>query len=1018
MWPSLEHAAVGATVEVRDSLVHVVVHEDVVGDEARWREQRVAEDDAAVVHVHATQAVVRGEDPVATTSGEPLTGALGRCHLRTRPGPHGSYDPGVPSAVLATKLFAPSRRTRAVARTRLSEQLDATLDPGHRLTLVSAPAGFGKTTVLSDWVAEMGERGPHVHTAWLSLDDADNDLTRLLTHLVASLETAGLELEAVAVLDHLPGDATAALTALVNALAQAGAHEPGVQWVLVVDDYHVLTAPEVHEATSFLLDHLPDQLHLMIATRADPPLPVARLRSRGQLVEVRGADLRFTPGEAQQFLNQAMGLDLDAGDVDALEERTEGWIAGLQLAALSLRAIPTRPEVVDFIEAFTGSNRFVIDYLADEVLARQPTGVRDFLLRTAILDRLTGPLCDAVSGQTGGAAMLADLDRANLFVVPLDTERTWYRYHHLFADVLHARLLTEDPDLVPQLHQRASSWYAAHSLTADAVRHALVAEDFTRAAFLMEEALPEVRRARQDSLLLSWARALPQSVVRRSPVLSIVAGWAQMLTGDLDGLESHLDDADAALKAGTHDRDLAATWADTEDLRTAPATILVYRASLAQARGDVAGTVRHARAAFDLARPEDHFVRGGAGGFLGLAAWAAGDIEGAIATFSEAVRSLHAAGNLVDELDATVNLADMWVAAGRPSRARRLYEQALATVTGNGEPYPRATADLHVGLAELDRELDDLSSAEAHLETSRVLAERGSITENRHRWPMAMAQVCEARGDHEAATRLLEEAEALYRHGFYPDVRPIAAMQARVHISAGDLDWAVTWAREQGIGADDDPDYLHEYEHLTLGRLLLAQHRAAERSDQTGTTFPLTALHTLLGRLHDAAADTGRDGSLLEIRILQALAHQTKGDRDTALGVLAQALTGTPEPEGRVRLYLDEGAPMLDLLHHAAATTSGEDHYATVRAWARRLLELDDSAADGPALQQPLPDPLSQRELEVLRLLDSELTGPQIAAELYVSLNTLRTHTKRIFTKLDVRTRAAAVRRAHEQGLL
>lgn len=921
--------------------------------------------------------------------------------------------------MLATKLFAPVRRSRAVARTRLTEQLDGTLEPGHRLTLVSAPAGFGKTTVLSEWVARLGERVAPDHTAWLSLDDEDNDLTRLLSHLVASLESAGTDVDAVAVLDHLPGDATAALTALVNAVARAGQAEPGVQWVLVVDDYHVLTAPEVHEAMSFLLDHVPDQLHLVIATRADPPLPVARLRSRGQLVEVRGADLRFTPGEAQQFLNQAMDLDLDAADVDALEERTEGWIAGLQLAALSLRAIPTRPEVTRFIKAFTGSNRFVIDYLADEVLARLPPAVRDFLLRTAVLDRLTGPLCDVVSGQTGGVAMLADLDRANLFVVPLDTERTWYRYHHLFADVLHARLLTDDPGLVPQLHRRASDWYASHGLVADAVRHALVAEDFTRAAYLVEEALPEVRRARQDSLLLGWARALPQSVVRRSPVLSIVAGWAQMLTGDLDGLESRLDEADAALEAGTHDEDLAATWADTEDLRTAPATILVYRASLAQARGDVAGTVRHARAAFDLARPEDHVVRGGAGGFLGLAAWAAGDIDEALATFSEAVRSLHAAGNLVDELDATVNLADMWVAAGRPSRARRLYEQALATAGGGGEPFPRATADLHVGVAELDRELDDLAGAESHLETARVLAERASITENRHRWPIVMGLVRAAHGDHETAMRLLEEAAALYRRGFYPDVRPIEAMQARLQISSGDLESAATWARERGLGAADDPEYLHEYEHLTLARLLLARVRAGHLApDRSGDASPLMGAHTLLSRLRDAAADTGRRGSLLEIRMLQALAHDAGGERETALDVMGQALRDTPEPQSHVRLYLDEGAPMLDLLHHAARTTGGEDHRAVVRAWARRLLERPGPMAEAPVTRQSLADPLSQREVEVLRLLDSELTGPQIADALYVSLNTLRTHTKRIFTKLDVKTRAAAVRRAHELGLL
>ena len=934
----------------------------------------------------------------------------------------GSYDPTVPTAVLATKLFAPARRSQAVARARLAARLDATLDPGHRLTLVSAPAGFGKTTVLSDWVAGLGAQHQGARAGWLSLDEGDNDLARLLAHLTAALESVGVVLDPTEVLAPLPGDPTAAMTALVNAVARAGEVVPGVQRVLVLDDHHVLTAPEVHEAVSFLLDHAPDHLHLVIATRADPPVALSRLRSRGQLLELRGADLRFTRGEALQFLNQAMGLGLDPAGADALVGRTEGWIAGLQLAALSLRGIPTAPEVAAFIEAFTGSNRFVIDYLADEVLARQPADVRDFLLRTAVLDRLTGPLCDAVSGQSGGSARLADLERANLFLVPLDTERSWYRYHHLFADVLRARLLAEDPGLVARLHRRASDWYAERGVAEDAVRHALAAEDFSRAGYLMEEALSEVRRARQDGLLLGWVRALPQSVVRRSPVLNVVDGWARMMTGDLDGLESSLDAADAALEVGRRDESMAAGWADTEELRTAPATILVYRASLAQARGDVAGTVRHARRAFELAGPEDHFVRGGAGGFLGLAAWAAGDIEEAVTTFSEAVRSLHAAGNLVDELDATIVLADMWVAAGRPSRARRLYEQGLAAATSHGPPYPRATADLHVGLAELDREHDALEAAEAHLETARVLAEQASISENRHRLPMVTARVRAARGDLEGAAHLLDEAAALYRHGFYPDVRPIAAMRARSQVAAGDLESAGEWAREHGPRVDDEPQFLHEYELLTLARLLLAED-AAQESGASGTTSAGATVRSLLQRLYVAAAEMGREGSLTEISMLQSLARRADGDLEGALEALAGALLDAPEPDGVVRLYLDEGVAMQELLRDAVARpTHGGERGQRLRVRARWLLARAWPATGvqgaPPSPAGALTDPLSQREVEVLRLLDSELTGPQIADLLHVSLNTLRSHTKRIFTKLDVRTRAAAVRTAREHGLL
>lgn len=923
--------------------------------------------------------------------------------------------------MLATKLFPPARRSALVARPRLADRLNGTLDLGHRLTLVSAPAGFGKTTLLGDWAAGQERVG------WLSLDEGDNALPRFLAHLWAALSGIGLDTDPAA-LDALAAAPTSAtLTAVVNELVRAGRQRPDNHWLLVLDDYHVIEAAEVHEAVTFLLDHAPDQVHLLVATRADPPLPLSRLRSRGQLTEVRVADLRFEAAEAREFLTEVMGLHLTEGDVQALEDRTEGWIAGLQLAALSLRDISDRGDVVAFIGAFTGSNRFVVDYLVDEVLARQGAEVRDFLLRTAVLDRLTGSLCDAVTGGADGGQVLEDLDRDNLFVVPLDAERSWYRYHHLFRDVLRARLMAEHRERVPALHRAASAWYAAHHLVADAVRHALAAGDHDRAAHLMEAALPEMRRTRQDSLLLGWMRSLPESVVRRSPVLSIVSGWSLMMAGDLDGIERRLDDAEAALAAGAHDQALAATWADTEDLRTAPATAWVYRAALAQARGDVPATVRHARRALDLAGADDHFVRGAAAGFLGLAAWAAGDVREALSTFSDAVRSLHAAGNLVDELDSTVVLGDMWITAGRPGRARRLYAQALARATGNGEPYPRATADLHVGLAELDRELNDLAAAEAHLETARVLAERGSITENRHRWYVAMAQVRAATGDHVAAGRLLDQAETLYRPGFYPDLRPLAAVRARVYIAEGDLAAAEEWADDHGVTVADEVSFLREYDHLTLVRLLLARHHRDAEAGGGGPGDParLGDVLALLHRLH-ADADGTRAGSLLEIGMLRALTRHARGQRPEALAELDRALARAPEPDGHVRVFLDEGAPMLALLHDAAVGQESGGH-DVLRRHARRLLDAASRAgrpaaaapADGRPAGRGFPvDPLSERELEVLRLLDSDLTGPEIARHLFVSLNTLRTHTKRIFTKLDVNSRSAAVRRGHELGLL
>jgi LuxR family transcriptional regulator, maltose regulon positive regulatory protein len=896
--------------------------------------------------------------------------------------------PSVAGPLLESKLHVPRSRGSLVARPRLSARLRH--GTGSALTLVSAPAGFGKSTLLAQWLATALGEGRS--GAWLSLDRRDNEPASFWTYLIAALQKASAVTDgfgdgALALLRPPRPPIEAVLTALLNDL-QALSNDV----VLVLDDYHVIDEHEVHDGIAFLLEHLPPQVHLVIAGRADPPFPLARMRARGELVEIRATDLRFTPDEAAAYLNEGAGLGLGARDIAALEERTEGWIAALQLAALSMQG---HEDVSGFIARFAGNDRYLVDYLVEEVLQHQPDPVRDFLLHTAVLDRLTGPLCDAVTGRDDGTRMLGALERANLFLVQLDDRREWYRYHHLFADVLRARLLGEEPEQVPLLQQRASDWYALHDLAEDAVTHALAALDFDRAAHLMELAVPMIRRTRQDVLFLAWLEALPDDTLRGSPVLSVYYGWTLTVAGDLDAVEARFDDAERAL-AGVPDG-ATPPWADTEELRTLPATIAIHRAALAQARGDVTGTSDHARRALDRAGPGDHLARGGAAGFLGLAAWAAGDASSAVQTFGHAVASLHAAGNLVDELSSTVALADMWLAAGRPTTARRLYLRALRLAEAQGAPVPQATADLHVGLSELDREADDLRSARRHLETAAALGERAATTHNRYRWFVAAGRVADAEGDPDGAVDLLDRAERLYVPGVLPEVRPVAAVKARVRIAQGRLTDAAEWARDRGVPFTGDVGYPREFDHLTLVRLLIARHRAHPDPGAIGRAVGL------LDRLLDAAATFDRAGSLVEIRMLQALAHDAQGHRPQARDALGRAMAAAPEPDGYARLFLDEGAPMTALLRDAENHGVAADH-------ARRLLGLR------PA--RPAAGPLTERELQVLRLLDGELTGPQIARELYVSHNTLRTHTKHIFTKLGVTTRRAAVRRARERGLL
>jgi LuxR family transcriptional regulator, maltose regulon positive regulatory protein len=766
----------------------------------------------------------------------------------------------------------------------------------------------------------------------------------------------------------------------------------------VLDDYHVIDAREVQDGMAFLLDHLPSQLHVVIASRADPAFPLARLRARGELAEIRAADLRFTPDEAAAYLNVAMGLQLTASDVAALEGRTEGWIAALQLAALSMQG---RDDAAAFIAGFAGDDRYVVDYLAEEVLQRQSGQVQVFLLQTSILGRLSGPLCDAVTGQADGKAMLEALDRGNLFLVPLDDRRRWYRYHHLFADVLQARLLDEQPGQVQELHRRASDWYERNGEQPTAISHALAAGDHERAAALIEVAIPVMRQSRQEAVVHGWLQALPDEVVRARPVLSVGVAGALLSSGKLEGVEGWLQNAERWLNgpagSGKDPPALPAglAVAGEAEIRRLPAGIELYRAALALAQGDVAGTMRHARRVLDLAPDQDH-VRAGAAGLLGLAFWASGDLEAGHQAYTECAAGLQQAGHIADVLGCAVALADIRTAQGRLGEALRTYEQALQLATEHGGPVLRGTADLHVGMSELHHERGDRAAAAWHLQQSQELGEHLGLPRHQFRWRAAMAQILAADGDLDGALDLLHEAERRYVSDFFPNVRPVPALIARVLIAQGKAGEALGWAREQGLSADDDLSYLREFEHVTLARaLMVPDPREAAR---------------LLDRLLPAAAEGGRNGTVIEILVLLSLAHRSLGSTPTALASLERAVQ-LAEPEGYIGVFADEGPALAILLK--AATRQG-----SATGYARRLLAAVTSTEHSSPTGQALIDPLSERELDVLRLLGTELDGPAIARELMVSLNTMRTHTKNIYTKLAVTSRRAAVRRAAELGLL
>lgn len=909
--------------------------------------------------------------------------------------------------ILSTKLFTPRPRKNLVSRQRLIDRLNAGQDK--KLTLIAAPAGFGKTTLLSEWIP----KSPHCVT-WLSLDEGDSSPSRFWMYFVAALQTISPELglNAQALLPSLQSqDIESILTVLINEITAFGD-----SFVHVFDDYHLIENTEIDRELAFFIDHQPSNLHLIITSRENPHLPLARLRARSQLMELRVADLRFTPSEAAEFLNQMMDLDLSAQEIATLEDRTEGWIAGLQLAALSMQG---RQDVSRFIREFAGDHRYVVDYLIEEVLQRQSECVRNFLLQTSILEHLNGSLCDAVTGQRECNVLLETLEQGNFFIMPLDDGRHWYRYHHLFADVLRMRLMAEHPEEAPVLHRRASEWYEQFGLTADAIRHALHSKDYARAANLIERAFPEMSRTRQEATLLGWLRALPEALIRDRPVLCNFYAGTLMQSGEMDGVDFWLKAAERWLNLipDGHDQpDIqhsSMVVVNQEEYRRLPGAVAMHRAGYALVLGNVNETIQQARRALELAPEDDFLRRGGAAALQGLALWTIGDLENARQMYVDGIVFLQRAGYLADSTGVALALAEIVIAQGHLHAAMGIYEQALRFASEHGEPNLRGTADMLVGMSEVYLERNDFGMAAQCLQRSREQGEHTGLPQHRYRWRIAMARLIEAQGNLNGALDLLDEADSLYASDFFPNVHPISALKARLWVKQKRLIEALNWAQERKLSVKDDLSYLREFEYITLTRIILGQYKSdhSNRSirDATG----------LLERILKAAKEGGRMRSAIEIQVLQALAHQALGDLPAALPPLQGALS-LAESEGFIRVFLDEGADMMQLLREAAA-------HGILPDYTGMLLSAFEATKQGMGKETPrsaspasstLIEPLSQRELDILRLFKTELSGPEIAQELVIALSTVRTHTKSIYSKLNVNNRRAAVQKAIELGII
>jgi LuxR family maltose regulon positive regulatory protein len=863
-----------------------------------------------------------------------------------------------------------------------------------KLTLISASAGFGKTTLVSEWVAGCERPEPKVRVAWLSLDEGDNDPTRFLTYLIAALQTIAANIGAW-VLGVLQAPQPPPIESILITLLNEITTVPD-NFVLVLDDYHVIDSKPVDEALTFLLKHLPPQMHMVITTREDPHLPLARLRSRGQLTELRAADLRFTPAEAAEFLNRVMGLNLSAEDITALETRTEGWIAGLQLAAISMQG---HQDTASFIKSFTGSHHFVLDYLIEEVLQQQSESIQIFLLRTSILDRLCGPLCDAVLGSpsASGQETLEYLERANLFIVPLDNERRWYRYHHLFAELLRQRLHQiassgNEEGGVAEYHIRASQWYEDNGLEIEAFYHAAAANDVERAARLVEGKGMPLHYRGVVGPVLHWLESLPTMVLDARPSLWVIYALLLMFNGQSTGIEQKLQAAEASLQSTELDN-------RTQDL---VGQIASMRAVLAVPPNQIETIIAQSRRALEFLHPDNLPVRTTTTWALGKAYELQGNRAAASQAYTEAISIGQASGNIMFTLAATTSLGNIQEAENQLYLAAETYRRVLRLFGDQPQPF---TCEAHLGLARIFYEWNDVDAAEKHSQQSLQLARQVENTGTVASCGVFLARMKLAQGDVAGAAVILAEADQFVRqHNFVGLTLEVAAAQVFTLLHQGNLAAAAHLAQT------------HELP-ISQVRVLLAQ----------GDT---SAALAVLEPLRQQMEAKGWADERLKVMVLQAVAHHAHGEKDKAVQLLGEALA-LAELGGFIRLFVDEGLPMTRLLSEAAdqgmmpdyvskllAAFEAEEQPVLAGLAASPGKSEDKSYLPSVSPTQPLIERLSQRELKILQLIAQGLSNREINERLFLALSTVKGHNRNIFDKLQVQSRTEAVARARELGLL